>query len=65
MEASLGPLRNRRAELLAEIEGLGNGTDEKAATLVSKRRHLRAIERQIARVEIDLLALQHLAPPAC
>ena len=48
-------LRNERSVLLAEIQGLGNGTAERVAALASKRRRLRALDRQIALAEVALL----------
>ena len=57
LEARLVTLRNQRAQLMADIEGMGNGTAECAAALVSKKKRLKAIERQIAQAEVGLLAL--------
>ena len=57
LEARLVTLRNQRAQLMADIEGMGNGTAERAAALVSKKKCLKAIERQIAQAEVGLLAL--------
>ena len=57
LEANLAQLRNQRAQLLVEIQGMGNGTVERTAGLASKKRRLKIIDRQIARVEVALLAL--------
>jgi len=57
LEARLVTLRNQRAQLMADIKGMGNGTAERAAALVSKKKRLKAIERQIAQAEVGLLAL--------
>jgi hypothetical protein len=55
LEHRLMILRNERSVLLAEIQGLGNGTAERVAALASKRRRLRALDRQIALAEVALL----------
>ncbi len=58
LEARLTSLRGQRFALRSEIEIMGPATPERAPLLARKKRRLRALNRQIALTEVDLMALQ-------
>ncbi|HKW90255.1 MAG TPA: hypothetical protein VJX92_00060 [Methylomirabilota bacterium] len=58
LEARLASLRHQRFVLRSEIEVMGPATPERAPLLARKKRRLRALNRQIALTEVDLMALQ-------
>ena len=57
LEARLASLRGQRFVLRSEIETMGPATPERAPLLARKKRRLRALNRQIALTEVDLLSL--------
>jgi len=58
LEARLASLRRQRFVLRSEIEVMGPATPDRASLLARKKRRLRALNRQIALIEVDLMALQ-------
>ncbi len=57
LEVRLASLRSQRFVLRSEIEVIGPATVDRATLLAGKRRRLRALNRQIALTEVDLLSL--------